>query len=321
MELAVWEEWNPAKPKEIVYLFDDMMARWISETERGLGDIYPIKNLMAFFSGAAMNDVTGGTINTYIQARRKQGIQDGTIRRELGTFSSAINYAIVQWEWNLKNPVEKRRPKPAKHRIRFFTQDEYRRLLSAARPHPDALDFIEIAVNTGLRKMELLACPISRVDLKNNVIYLNPENQKNREYSTVSLNRTARKAIMRRLSYIRMHYSDPEYLFPGRHEGHRQDIKRVWKKVCQNANVLNATPHDCRHTFASWLAQSGKVPLYLIKEAMRHSSVTVTEKYAHLIPKNVEATVSILDSHTITHTKMLTEFKPEEIIENSYVNQ
>lgn len=312
LELASWENWNPRKQKEELYTFDELLAKWIEETDRGPGDIYPIKNLMSFFGGAYMNDITGQEINNYIQYRRRSNISNGTIRRELGTFSSAINYAIVQWEWPLLNPVEKRRPKPGKHRLRFFTFCEYQRLLAAARDYPDVLDFIEIAVNTGLRKMELLALPISQVDLKNDVIYLNPEDQKNKQYSTVALNKTAKKALMRRISFVRMQHRSSDFLFPGKYEGHREDIKRAWASVCKAAGVQDATPHTCRHTFASWLAQSGKVPIHLIKEAMRHSSVTVTEKYAHLIPKNVETSVNVLDQHTMTHTGNITHLLGKE---------
>lgn len=262
-----------------------------------------------------MNSVRGPEINGYIQHRRELGISDSTIRRELGTFSSAINYAILQWEWPIHNAVEKRRPKQAKHRIRFFTSDEYKRMLAASKETPDVWDFLEIAVNTGLRKMELLSCTMRQVDLRNSVIYLDPENQKSGEYSTVPLNYTARKALMRRVSWVKHNRPESQYLFPGRTDGHREDIKRAWAAMIKRAHVSNARPHDCRHTFASWLAQSGKVPLHLIKEAMRHSSITVTEKYAHLIPKNTQLSVDILDDHSMGHSEILNRYRPEEIIQ------
>ncbi|KVV45550.1 integrase [Burkholderia ubonensis] len=41
--------------------------------------------------------------------------------------------------------------------------------------------------------------------------------------------------------------------------------------------------HDLRHTFASWLVTVGVSP-YVVKDLFGHSSITVTERYAHLAP-------------------------------------
>lgn len=41
-------------------------------------------------------------------------------------------------------------------------------------------------------------------------------------------------------------------------------------------------PQGC-HTFASWLVQDG-VPLYEVSPWLSHSSIEVTERYAHLAP-------------------------------------
>jgi integrase len=42
--------------------------------------------------------------------------------------------------------------------------------------------------------------------------------------------------------------------------------------------------HTFRHTYASWLAQSGTVTLLELRDLLRHESTQMTERYAHMIP-------------------------------------
>jgi integrase len=49
------------------------------------------------------------------------------------------------------------------------------------------------------------------------------------------------------------------------------------------ALVPSYDPHDCRHTAASWLVQSG-TPLYDVQALLGHSSYQTTQRYAHLQP-------------------------------------
>ena len=51
--------------------------------------------------------------------------------------------------------------------------------------------------------------------------------------------------------------------------------------------VPRYTPHDCRHTAASWLVQDG-VPLYDVKALLRHASIQTTQRYSHLQPDKHE---------------------------------
>ena len=46
--------------------------------------------------------------------------------------------------------------------------------------------------------------------------------------------------------------------------------------------------HTFRHTYASWMAQSGEVSLYELKELLGHQTIQQTERYAHLLPDGIK---------------------------------
>ena len=70
-------------------------------------------------------------------------------------------------------------------------------------------------------------------------------------------------------------------------------IATNWRKVFDAAivkanvehpeSVPHYTPHALRHTCASWLIQAS-VPLPEVQEVMRHATIVMTNKYAHLTP-------------------------------------
>jgi site-specific recombinase XerD len=49
--------------------------------------------------------------------------------------------------------------------------------------------------------------------------------------------------------------------------------------------------HSLRHTFATWLVQSG-VGIYEVQKLMGHSSISVTQVYAHLAPSELHGAVN-----------------------------
>ena len=72
-------------------------------------------------------------------------------------------------------------------------------------------------------------------------------------------------------------------------------MKRSFKTACQRVGIEDFCIHDLRHTCAS-LAVSAGVSLEALRDLLGHSSVTVTERYAHLAPAKVREAVAVLDA-------------------------
>ncbi len=71
-----------------------------------------------------------------------------------------------------------------------------------------------------------------------------------------------------------------------------------FRTTCRKAGIKDFHPHDLRHTCAAWLVQAG-VPIMEVRDLLRHTTVQVTEKYAHLAPENVRKAVSMLDKTVV----------------------
>ncbi|MEO5355492.1 MAG: tyrosine-type recombinase/integrase, partial [Magnetococcus sp. XQGC-1] len=62
----------------------------------------------------------------------------------------------------------------------------------------------------------------------------------------------------------------------------------------RKAGIENFHIHDLRHTCAAWLVTSG-VALPEVRDLLGHSTIRMTERYAHLAPENIRAAVAVLD--------------------------
>jgi len=70
-----------------------------------------------------------------------------------------------------------------------------------------------------------------------------------------------------------------------------KDVRTSFARACKQARIKNFRIHDLRHTYASWLVMGG-VSLYKVSKLLRHSSIKMTERYAHLAPEYLHDTVA-----------------------------
>lgn len=67
-----------------------------------------------------------------------------------------------------------------------------------------------------------------------------------------------------------------------------------WAPALARAGVAHATIHDCRHSYASWMVQGG-MTIEALSELLGHSSVIVTQRYAHFADTQWTKAREILD--------------------------
>lgn len=150
---------------------------------------------------------------------------------------------------------------------------------------------VTVAVNTGMRRGEILGLKWDQVDLEDGKILLTET--KSSEERTIFMNETV-KATLSGLE------RRDGLIFPVMVGAMKKDYGEALKK----AKMKDFTFHDLRHTFASNLAMQG-VELNDIRELLGHKTIARTLRYAHLSPAHKSKAVTILD-------RLWTHFPPQE---------
>lgn len=140
-----------------------------------------------------------------------------------------------------------------------------------------------LAMNTGLRRGELLSLQWSDVDLEAKVITVQAGNAKNGRQRHLPLNKEALSVITR---WARQSNEQGRVFEP-------RDTKKGWNALLDAAHIANFRFHDLRHHFASKLVMVG-VDLNTVRELLGHSDIKMTLRYAHLAPEHLSAAVAKL---------------------------
>ena len=213
----------------------------------------------------------------HITARKQSGVTDATIRRDLAFLSSLFS-AAIRWEWLDTNPVtavSKRSLKEARPRTRFLTQAEFASLKRAA---PDYLKpILTLAVETGMRREELLGLTVRAIDLERREIHL--DKTKTNAPRRVPLTDTAVVTVESLLNAPNRPSSP--YLLCKADGSRHVDPKRAFAATLKASGIKDFRWHDLRHTFASWWVQGGG-DLYRLSRVLGHSTLQMSARYGHL---------------------------------------
>ena len=182
-------------------------------------------------------------------------------------------------------------------RLRYLTEDEYTRLLQAAKKietSPFLAERIILSVHTGLRRGSLFHLRWDQVDFLNRVLRI--QRTKSGRPHALPLNATVLTTLQ---ALYNQRVPDCPYAFAhstGRKTGEPvQDVKNAFHTALEMAEIKDFTWHDLRHTFASWLIMKG-ASLRSVAELLGHRGLRMVMRYAHLSPAYLSAEVGLLDA-------------------------
>ena len=267
--------------------WDDAALRWLRETEHKathLDDVQKIKWLLPLLRGRYLSEMTRELVEAIGEQKRLE-TSPSTANRVLGLIRSILRRAALDWEWIDKPPRIKLYPEP-KLRVRWLTPEQAQKLLKELPEH--LADMTRFALATGLRQRNVVRLEWSQVDIERHAAWIHADQAKARRAIPVALNDMAIEVLKRQAG------KHSRYVFTYHGRPITQVNTKAWHNALERAGIENFRWHDLRHTWASWLTQSG-VPLNALQEMGAWSSSEMVRRYAHLAPEQFQRYADVVD--------------------------
>jgi integrase len=217
---------------------------------------------------------------------RLKKVTPATINRDIACLKHMFTIAN-EWQYTKHNPTKGiKLLKEPPGRVRYLDNEEVERLIATS--NWPLKTIIIIALNTGMRKGEILGLKWSDIDLKNSLLMVGKT--KNNERRIVTINNT----LYQEFSNIPRHISSP-YVIYNKDGKPFKGVRKSFAAALKRANITDFRFHDLRHTFASHLAMSG-VSLKTIQQLLGHKDLSMTMRYAHLSEEYMQNAVKKLDT-------------------------
>jgi integrase len=245
-------------------------------------DSYSLGNFENFTNNIQLGKVNANIVEEY-KIKRLTEVKATSVNLEIRHLKAAFEKA-VKWDFIQKNPFKEVKQIKIKgnNLPKYLSKEQVNTLLSTI---PDGLfkNLILFYLYTGCRRGEALRLEWKDINMESERVTVGET--KSGESRVIPIN----KELFKVLSSMdrngnRLFPFNPWYVT----HKFKQYIKRtkipVWEQL---------TIHSLRHTFASHLVMDG-TDLYSVSKLLGHSSVKVTEMYAHLAPDYLKVSINRL---------------------------
>jgi integrase len=273
-----------------------------------------LKTLTAHFGSRLVKTITHSDILKYKlkrlkdqnkrDAQRKRDVEAeispeigtvkiATVNRELALLRAVLNFAKRKG-WITRNPFELGEPlismASERKRDRILTREEVAKLLAACdtttRKHLRPI--LIAALDTGLRKGELLKLRWLDVDLANGLIRLRATTTKTEQPRTVGITTRLREELEK------LWDNSPKkadlLVF-----GIKSDIKRAFAAACEDAEIGDLRFHDLRHVATTRLVETKALHTQEAMKITGHTQQTTFARYINPADETARRAAEALD--------------------------
>jgi len=224
-------------------------------------------------------------LRAWLHHGQERGLSPYTVQGQARTLK--VFFRFAQEEGYLETNIASRLkvPRAPKKIIQTFSEEQLRRLLTAARSPRDKA-ILGLFIDTGIRVTELAFLQIQDVDLDRGRIKVNGKGAKERY---VFCGNKCRRLLWRYINTERPNVSSDRlfinaYGQPLKARGILEMMRRCGRRA--GINGVRCSPHTLRHTFAKrFLLNGGDV--FTLQQILGHSSLEMVRRYVALCSQEV----------------------------------
>lgn len=269
-----------------------------------------IKNLLRYFGGMTLQQITKQNVERYMTARLKEYVPNRknvepkkvntrTVNIEVTTLNSMLNKA-VDWGHLRVNSVKGIRKLPVDPRPPMILSEAEEALLMDYLPHYQQ-PIVKFVLNTGLRLQETLKLQWGYIYWEQRMLIFGRDVKK-RRIRRVPLNNTAIQILRAYKLFADMRTKNKEFVFVKSDGTSFGNIIKGFKAACRKAGIPGFRIHDLRATFSvRFLSRPGN-NIRELQMILGHKSITTTAIYLQYVDSYLVEAVKRMDGDTkMTH--------------------
>ena len=271
----------------------------------GHRDKHRTKPIVEYMGDVRLCDLSKGTVLEYATMRlnsrgfRKAGnVSGGTVKHEVNLIKRVINIAQDFYGVKLEggNPAVFSQGSPISKRLRGGQRDrvlrdaaEEGRLLTECKKssNKELLSIVLLAIETAMRKGEILALRWKFIDLDRKIIYIPVEHDKAGEGRYVALTDAAVE-ILKGIRESCIDAAGDELLFKSKYD----HVQRCFTKACMRAEISDLRMHDLRHTAITRTVNRTGMHILQLMQYSGHKSMQMVKRY---YKDDIDDVVSVLN--------------------------
>lgn len=259
---------NEIKDDYLAYVRDVKKKRsWTRDAEL-------LKPLCKIFGSKKLSDISTKDIEEFKSLRIKE-VSPATVNRSLSVLRHLFNLAKRWKKFFGENPVSIAGMLEENNLVeRILSPQEQDRLLESSISYLRPIIFT--ALNTGMRRGEILGLRWSEVDFQNNFITVVQSNSKSKKQRKIYMNTALRKMLME----LKLKSPSGEYVFVDTEGDGIKTVRTAFEAACRRAGLGGLRFHDLRHTAATRMVESG-ANIVAISKILGHSDIKTTMRYTH----------------------------------------